>query len=130
MVVLLVSSVAHTQRKSGSEEGQQKEFLQLTVLSGQALSFPGSYRLRLGSVELGTFPPAAGVTAYIPFNSFYGLFGAGVSSMGKSEVGVIGGMGWDPTVIWIFGLRFEAYSFVGSRGVLSTGVGAGLSLKF
>lgn len=113
-----------------SEEPALKETVQLTVTSGPGLSFPSSMRVRIKQVEFGIFPPALGVTKYFPFDKFYAQFGVGLGVLGQTDLGLLGGVGWDPRLFWMFGARIEAYSYIGTKGLLYTGTGIGLSLKF
>lgn len=120
---------AFAQGRSSSGGGARESF-QFTLSSGPGLSFPGSIRFRVHQVEFGTYPPALGVTKYFPINNFYAQLGAGLGVLGQTDLGLLGAVGWDPKLFAIFGFRLEAYSYVGTKGLLYTGAGVGLSVRF
>lgn len=118
--ILLISQTAFSAGKDYS----------LFFGAGPGWSLPGPIRLRFHNVEVGTYGIALGVTKSFRQEHVYAQFGAGLSPLGKSDLGIIGAIGTEYLLLGPLGVRGEFFSFFGGSGFAYNGATLGLSISF
>lgn len=97
---------------------------------GPGFALPGPIRFRFNNVEIGTYGIGLGVAKSFREEHLYAQMGAGISVLGRMDIGLIGALGTEYMMFWRIGIRGELYTFFGTSGVAHSGATIGLSFNF